>query len=69
MSRKPNKPTKLKVKCPWCGRIVEFKKGRLERHIQSTNVQCVAGGQLRSFILRRIELVNQTIQEETNHES
>ncbi len=34
-----------RVKCPWCGREVCFKKGRIERHVQSTKLQCVGGGQ------------------------
>ncbi len=34
-----------RVKCPWCGREVSFKKGRIERHVQSTKIQCVGSGQ------------------------
>lgn len=35
----------MKTKCPWCGREVEVRKGRLMPHLQSAKVRCVGGGQ------------------------
>jgi len=34
-----------KIKCPWCGRLIELKRGRIVPHIQSPKVMCVGSGQ------------------------
>lgn len=36
--------TKIIVKCPWCGRMIEVKNGRYINHIQSNKVKCVGSG-------------------------
>lgn len=40
-----------KVKCPWCGRMVEYsKKQRLGPHVQSGRVKCVGVGQTKETV-------------------
>jgi hypothetical protein len=52
----------MKIKCPWCGRIVGFsKKGNIEPHIASTKVKCVGVGQPRDQVLAQIKLHNECI--------
>jgi hypothetical protein len=42
----------MKIKCPWCGRMVGFsKKGTLEPHVQASKVKCVGVGQPKEQVL------------------
>ena len=33
-----------RIKCPWCGRIINIKNDRYVVHIQSPKVKCVGSG-------------------------
>lgn len=35
----------MTVKCPWCGKLVPYHKGRLKPHIVHKGRQCVGNGQ------------------------
>jgi hypothetical protein len=51
------KKPKLRVKCPWCGRMVGFSKSEnLEPHVGPGGVRCVGEGQPKHQILDLVEL-------------
>jgi hypothetical protein len=44
---------KSKIKCPWCGKIVEWSKaGNLKPHLSPGQTRCVGSGQPKHQVLQ-----------------